>query len=327
MSKSRGNIIQPEEILAKHGADAFRQWSASGAATGSDIMFNWNDVVAASRLQTKLWNIVRFVLPKIGGGEYHRGKVTVLADRWLLDRLSATVASVTAAMESYQFDQALKAIREFAWDVLADEYIELVKGRLYSDTPEKESAVAALSLTLDALIRMLSPFLPHFADECYHHLKGRPVHGEPWVDFTYLDAASREKGDRLAKIALNAPFGRLTIYTKTAVEDSGDAARALNAVVTWNVGEPVLEKRAGEVKFNMAVVGPALKGRAKEFMEAVRNLPPGQMQDPPATISLKGGGVPVPAGAFSPSFSYAIGGKDVDVVTVGDAIVAVERTP
>jgi valyl-tRNA synthetase len=340
MSKSRGNIIQPEEILAKYGADAFRQWSASGAATGSDIMFNWNDVVAASRLQTKLWNIVRFVLPKIGDGEYHQAKVTVLADRWLLDRLSATVASVTAAMESYQFDQALKAIREFAWDVLADEYIELVKGRLYSDTPEKESAVAALSLTLDALIRMLSPFLPHFADECYHHLKGRPVHGEPWVDFTYLDAASREKGDRLAKIvaglrtykhdrgiALNAPFGRLTIYTKTAVGDSGDAARALNAEVTWNTGEPVLEKRAGEVKFNMAVVGPALKGRAKEFMDAVRNLPPGQMQDPPATISLRGGEVPVPAGAFSPSFSYAIGGKDVDVVTVGDAIVAVERTP
>ena len=54
MSKSRGNIIQPEEILGKYGADSFRQWSASGAATGSDIMFNWNDVVAASRLQTKL---------------------------------------------------------------------------------------------------------------------------------------------------------------------------------------------------------------------------------------------------------------------------------
>ncbi|HMK15516.1 MAG TPA: valine--tRNA ligase, partial [Methanomicrobiales archaeon] len=135
MSKSRGNIIQPEEILVKHGADSFRQWAASGAATGSDIMFNWNDVVAASRLQTKLWNIVRFILPKIGDRAYTITQVTAPADRWLLDRLSGTVAAVTAAMEGYAFDQALKALREFAWGILADEYIELVKGRLYSEEP------------------------------------------------------------------------------------------------------------------------------------------------------------------------------------------------
>ena len=125
MSKSRGNIIQPEEILGKYGADAFRQWAAMGAATGSDIMFNWNDVVAASRLQTKMWNIVRFILPKIGDRAGGTGEVTALADRWLLDRLSGTVAEVTSAMEAYAFDQALKAIREFAWNILADEYIEL----------------------------------------------------------------------------------------------------------------------------------------------------------------------------------------------------------
>ena len=60
MSKSRGNIIVPEEILVKDGADALRQWGAMGAATGSDIMFNWNDVVSASRFQTKMWNITKF---------------------------------------------------------------------------------------------------------------------------------------------------------------------------------------------------------------------------------------------------------------------------
>ncbi|HVP25172.1 MAG TPA: valine--tRNA ligase [Methanomicrobiales archaeon] len=340
MSKSRGNIIQPEEILAKYGADSFRQWSASGAATGSDIMFNWNDVVAASRLQTKLWNIVRFILPKIGDSEHDVGRVTVLADRWLLDRLSATVSAVTSAMESYAFDTALKAIREFAWDILADQYIELAKGRLYSEEPERESAVAALAITLDALIRMLAPFLPHFAEECYHHLKGRSVHREPWVGFGFRDDPAREEGDLLARIvsglrtykhdrgmALNAPFGHLMIYTKTPVNDSGDGARALNAAVTWMTGEPVLEKRAGEVKFNMGVVGPAFKGRAREFMDAVRRLPSEQLQNPPASIALMGGEVAIPAGAFTPSFTYALEGRNVDVVTVGDAIVAVERAP
>jgi valyl-tRNA synthetase len=338
MSKSRGNIIQPEEILGKYGADSFRQWSASGAATGSDIMFNWNDVVAASRLQTKLWNIVRFILPKIGDRAHDPGEATALADRWLLDQLSETVAAVTSAMEAYAFDQALKAIREFAWGILADEYIELVKGRLYSKERERESAVAALSITLDALLRMLAPFLPHFAEECYHHLKGRSVHREPWVVFGYRDASARERGNLLVQIvsglrtykhdhgmALNAPFGRLTIYTKTPMEDSGDAARALNAEVLWRAGEPRLEKRAGEVKFTMGIVGPAFKGRAREFMDAVRRLPPESLENPPATISLGGKEVSVPAGAFSPSFTYTIGGKDVDIVTVGDVIVAVER--
>jgi valyl-tRNA synthetase len=338
MSKSRGNIIQPEEILGKYGADSFRQWSASGAATGSDIMFNWNDVVAASRLQTKLWNIVRFILPKLGAGSYDPLEVTSLADRWLLDHLSDTVAAVTSAMDAYAFDQALKAIRDFAWNVLADEYIELVKGRLYSEEPGRESAVAALSLTLDALLRMLAPFVPHFAEECYHHLKGRSVHREPWIRFEFHDVRARESGDHLVRVvsglrtykhdhgmALNAPFGRLTIYTKIPVEDAGDAARALNAVVAWRKDEPMLERRIRDVKFNMAVVGPAFKGKAREFMEAVRRLPPEDLENPPAIITLGREEVPVPPGAFSPAFSHAIGGKDVEVVTLGDVIVAVER--
>jgi len=213
-----------------------------------------------------------------------------------------------------------------------------VKGRLYSEGPERESAVATLAITLDALVRMLAPFVPHFAEECYHHLKGRSVHREPWVIFEFHDSDAREKGDILAGIvsglrtykhdrgmALNAPFGRLTIYTRGPVDDAGDAARALNAEVVWRTEEPVLEKRIGDVKFNMSIVGPTFKGRAGEFMDAVRNLPPESLENPPASLSLGGSEVPVPAGAFTPAFTYAIGGKDVDVVTFGDVIVAIER--
>ena len=141
MSKSRGNIIVPEEILVKYGADSLRQWGAMGAATGSDIMFNWNDVVAASRFQTKMWNITKFSLIQLEKeGVDATARVTALADRWLLVRLSDTIQKVSEAMDTYQFDIALKTIREFSWDLLADNYIELVKGRLYLTDPSRKGA-------------------------------------------------------------------------------------------------------------------------------------------------------------------------------------------
>ena len=85
MSKSRGNVIVPEELVGRYGADALRQWAATGAALGSDIMFSWNDVIAASRFQTKLWNIAKFALIQLEKeGIDENAPVTALADRWLL---------------------------------------------------------------------------------------------------------------------------------------------------------------------------------------------------------------------------------------------------
>ncbi len=216
MSKSRSNIISPETIIEQYGADAFRQWGAGGAATGSDIMFNWNDVVAASRFQTKLWNIFRFVMGHLERGADPAAPVTELSDRWLLVRLSGTVAEVTAAMEGYQFDRALKA--------LADDYIEIVKGRLYEDDEEgRASACSALRITMDVLCRLLAPIIPHFSEECYHTLTGRSVHKETWPEFEYTDEDAQRKGNLLVKtvaelrrykhdhgMALNAPLGHVT---------------------------------------------------------------------------------------------------------------------
>ena len=166
-----------------------------GAATGSDIMFNWNDVVAASRFQTKMWNIAKFALIQFEKeGPDLNTPVTALADRWLLVRPSETVGHVSAAMEAYQFDIALKAIREFAWDALADNYIEPVKGRLYQQGAARKSACLVLHTAFDALCRMLAPFTPYFAEECYSYLKSGSVHKQPWVTFTYDDDDALREG-------------------------------------------------------------------------------------------------------------------------------------
>ena len=339
MSKSRGNIIVPEEILAKYGADALRQWGAMGAATGSDIMFNWNDVVAASRFQTKMWNIAKFSLIQLEKeGVDKKAEVTALADRWLLVRLSDTIQAVSGAMEAYQFDTALKAIREFAWDVLADNYIELVKGRLYLADPSRKSACLALDTAFDTLCRMLAPFTPYFAEECYSYFRGESVHRQPWVSFTYEDEAARKEGDLLVQIvaavrkykhdaglALNAPLGRITIHSPHTVNDEGDTGRTLNAEIHWRTGTTQLDRAVTDIGFNRSVIGKTFRKQAQAFMDAVRALPPAQLECPPASVVVDGCEVAIPENAFTPKYSYMEEGAKVDVISVGDVIVTIAR--
>jgi valyl-tRNA synthetase len=340
MSKSRGNIIAPEEIVEQYGADAFRQWGAAGAATGSDIMFNWNDVVSASRFQTKMWNIARFVLLQLQKSDYQDNTpVTALADRWLLAQLSRTTQEVTDAMEGYQFDRALKAIREFSWNILADNYIELVKGRLYSGGKERDGACRTLAIALDTLCRLLAPFTPHFAEECYSSLDKGSVHAQRWPATSSDDEAAICEGDMLATvvaevrrfkhengIALNAPLGKVTIFSSHTIDDAGDASRTLNADVHWRSDPARLERVIRDISFNMAVIGPALRQQAKGFMAAVRALPPEQVRCPPETILVEGEEIHVPPEAFTPRYDYLEEGALVDVITIGDVIVTIQKT-
>ncbi|NLA38605.1 MAG: valine--tRNA ligase [Methanomicrobiales archaeon] len=334
MSKSRDNIISPEEIVTTYGADALRQWGAGGAATGSDIMFNWNDVVAASRFQTKLWNIFRFAMGHLDTDP--GAPVTELVDRWLLVRLADTVAEVTAAMEGYQFDRALRAIREFAWSTLADDYIEIVKGRLYTEEDSRASACSALRTTIDILCRILAPIIPHFAEECYHNLTGGSVHAAAWPDFVYDDDEARRHGDLLVKtvadlrrykhdrgMALNAPLGHVVIYAPDPVDDAGDAGRALAADLQWITGTPQLEEVVSGVEFNMAVIGPALRRLARPFMDAVQALPPELLRNPPAALMVNGEEIVVPPDSFTPKTAYQVAGEEVDVLTFEDVVVTI----
>lgn len=335
MSKSRGNVTVPEEILESYGADSLRQWAALGAATGSDIQFNWNDVVAANRFLTKMWNISRFALMQIGKAPYQEdAPVTALADRWVLARLSATIKEVSEALESYQFDKGMKAIREFAWDVLADNYIEIVKGRLYSDKPERDGACVAIQQSLDAICRMLAPFTPYFAEEIWSSFGEGSVHQQPWVNFTYNDAEALMAGEILVQVtaevrrykhdkglALNAPLGAVTIYTTIPVDDAGDGNFALNAQVAWKVGMPELKQVVSGVKFDMGIIGPHLRGKAKAFMQAVEAMPPDQLLSLPPAITVDGEEIPVPDGSVLPQLTYTVAGASVDLIPVRDDLV------
>ena len=243
-------------------------------------------------------------------------------------------------MEAYQFDVALKAIREFAWDVLADNYIELVKGRLYQqDDESRKSACLVLHTAFDALCRLLAPFTPYFAEECYSYLSaGESVHKQPWVSFTYDDEAARREGNMLVQVvaevrkykhddglALNAPLGRVTIYAPHTVNDEGDTGRTLNADVHWRTDVAKLDRVITDIDFNRSVVGKTFRKEAQAFMDAVKALSPAELENPPKTIMLDGVETPMPENVFTPKYSYMEEGAKVDVLTVGDVIVTIAK--
>jgi valyl-tRNA synthetase len=285
-----------------------------------------------------MWNIVRFSLLQIRKDASNSDESRMeLADRWLLSKLSGVVAEVTDALDAYQYDRGLKAIRDFAWSSLADNYLELVKGRLYSDLPSRAGAVSTLTTALDTLCRLLAPYTPFFASECYYHLAGGRIIDQEWPRLDYTDAGAEENGDLLvsvvaslrkykheAGLALNAPLGHVTIYTPgIEIDDGGDAGRTTNAEIEWRSDEPRLDRVLSDITFTMGIIGPTFRKEANAVMQAIRALPPEALEAGVDSVMVNGSAIKIPEGAYAPVFSYAIEGEEVVLLTVGDALLAI----
>ena len=183
MSKSLGNIIAPESVIKQYGTDAVRQWAAIGGSVGSDVPYNTKDLKASSRFLTKLWNVFRFAMIHLSQGVepvvYGPKNSTEI---WLIYELTGLVKSVTSSMDHFSFDEALKDIRSFVWNTLADHYVEAAKGRLYE---RDRYSIAALHLALDTIAKLLAPFCPFFAEELFSHINPGEgsVHLQAWPEF------------------------------------------------------------------------------------------------------------------------------------------------
>jgi valyl-tRNA synthetase len=344
MSKSRDNFVVPEEVVARYGADAFRQWAAIGGSTGSDIMFRWKDVVAGSRFLQKLWSIFRFSYPHIKGFSKAESVKLTVVDRWLLSKLTQLIDSVTCSMDGYQFDEAFKALRGFIWETLADNYIELVKSRLYGeDSPQKKAAQYTLHKTIDALLKMLSPFIPFFTEEAYSKLHTESVHLQSWPlpEESLLDEEAEREGELIAQIAgyvrryksergiaLNAPLKKIDIYSDH-LSDASDLTGVTNTQVDLHSGKPEFEEVPVEVKPNMSIIGPRYKKQAKHIINALKNIEAThiaeQMKKGSVTIETEAGSITLEPEAISLRTEILLQGKAVDVETLKDAIVVIEK--
>ncbi len=179
MSKSLGNGIDPLDVVKLYGADALRWTLIAGSSLGADVILDPNDLettfAPGRNFANKLWNIGQFVLGQLPKtvpaiATVDRRKLT-LADRWVLSRAQAMIRETTTSLEQFRLDEAAKRCYEFAWNELADWYVEAVKPRL--STGAAPEATAILAYAFDAILRLLHPVVPFITEELWQKLPGR----------------------------------------------------------------------------------------------------------------------------------------------------------
>jgi valyl-tRNA synthetase len=215
MSKTKGNVIDPIEIVKQYGTDAVRFTLASMASPGTDIAFNVARTEGYRAFANKIWNAARFIFmnvdraaevgikvdPAVLGGVPAVGDDAPLEARWIVAELNATAAKVNESLENYRFDEAASTVYQFFWGSFCDWYLEIVKLRLdFSENADKTATRAALTTLVqvfECALRLLSPFMPFLTEELWHAVyDGKPpaksiaLAGFPSATLTYLDKAA-----------------------------------------------------------------------------------------------------------------------------------------
>ncbi|WP_276272587.1 valine--tRNA ligase [Haloarcula litorea] len=182
MSKSKGNVIPPSEVLENFPVDAARYWAA-GTSIGDDFPYKEGDLEAGERLLQKLWNASRLVdqlTPRPDAVGAVPEEELAAVDRWLLAELDETIDSVTAKFEDYSFSKARNELRSFFWNTFCDDYLEIAKQRL--DDTGDPSAEYTLVTAHETFLKLFAPFLPHVTEELYDRVYAADssVHTTDW---------------------------------------------------------------------------------------------------------------------------------------------------
>jgi len=348
MSKSRNNFTAPEEIMQTYGSDAFRQWAAIGGATGSDIMFKWKDITAASRFLQKMWNILRFSIPHISDYSPDTSPKLYTVDRWFLSEVNELVTQTTELMDAFKFDETLKTLRNFVWDVMADNYLEMSKSRLYGGEPEEKRSVQfTLHRAIETLSKLLAPFVPFFAEEMHSIVSDGCVHAEEWpkVDGRFIDEVAKEDGELIKEItstirrfkseegiALNAPLSKVDIYSRSI--ETRDISGTVNSNVELLEGEPELETIPVKIKPDMKTIGPMYRDMSKLILKALGSADPVKIERELKASESEGGKIALDIGEetieldsslIEVEYTLTFGGKAADVLKVDEATIVVVK--
>ncbi len=199
MSKSKGNIILPQDVLSKYGADALRFW-ASGSKLGEDLDYQEKDLITGKKLITKLWNASKFVLMNLQDYKQEKPKELEMMDKWILSKLSELVNNCTQYFENYEYSKAKAEVDNFFWHVFCDNFLEIAKRRIYQgNKKEKLSAQYALYNALLVILKLFAPIIPHITEEIYSQRfskdeKCKSIHVISWPKISFKDKKALEIG-------------------------------------------------------------------------------------------------------------------------------------
>ncbi|MCJ8143192.1 valine--tRNA ligase [Ancylobacter sp. A5.8] len=170
MSKSKGNVIDPLDLVNKYGADALRFTLAAMAAQGRDIKLATSRVEGYRNFATKLWNAARFAEMNgcVRGEAFNPAGVSSALNRWIISETQKTLGEITQALEEYKFNEAAGAAYRFVWNIFCDWYLELAKPVfMNAENPHQAETRATTAFVLDEILKLLHPFMPFLTEELW----------------------------------------------------------------------------------------------------------------------------------------------------------------
>ncbi len=268
MSKTRGNVIEPLELIDEYGADAVRFTLSSMAVPGTDIPFSTDRMKGYSAFANKVWNAARFVLMYLKETDravtleqvdHLLQKDMPLEDRWILHRLNIVSSELAEALDKFRFHDASSLIYKFIWHELCDWYIELVKPVLTSSNVSdavREPRVQILVHVLDCALRLLHPFMPFITEEIWQKI---PHEGES-IMMTEFPRTRKAMENPEAARNMQILMDLITGLRSARAEMNIDPKKSLNAhlvftdplvanVVLSNAEKVTYMARLGDVKF------------------------------------------------------------------------------
>jgi valyl-tRNA synthetase len=285
MSKTKGNVVDPLEVIERFGTDATRFTLAAMAAPGTDIAFSESRTEGYRAFANKIWNAARFmfmnvdriglegqpssaVQPGQSSGSSHPGRgvagfpPTTLEDRWILSRFNRVTAEVNDALETYRFHEAANRIYDFFWGEFCDWYLELIKPRLNfeegADKTQARTACANLVNLFDGSLRLLHPVMPFITEEIWQAiydghppLKSIALAGYPQADEKQFDLAAETEMAILQDLIVNIRNVRaeLKVEPKVKVEIEVFAPESeVRAMIDQNLRSVLLDRSANPAK-------------------------------------------------------------------------------
>ena len=250
MSKSKGNVIDPREMIKKYSADSLRFWAA-GSRLGDDLPFQEKDLATGHKFATKIWNASKFAFMHLADYKGQKPTKLEMIDRWILSKLSRVVKESTENFMNYEYSHTKLAAETFFWHTFCDNYLEIIKDRIYNADKRGDearlSAQYALYHTLLSIIKLMAPIMPFITEELYQlyyrkHENTKSIHLSKWPDIKMVDEHAEHIGDFVVKVvefarkqktakqlSLKTPIKKLTIKAKIEEKDFDDVEAEIKA--------------------------------------------------------------------------------------------------